>query len=112
MSLIVRSKCWVEQDGGLVLSDWRVDLLMAVDELGSLSAAAQRFDVAYRVAWGKIKEIETRLGYALLEGHSGGVGGGNTQLTPAGHDLIARYNRFRLGLPEMIAQRFAEAFDL
>ncbi len=107
----IRSKCWVELEGELILSDWRVDLLVAVDELGSLAAAAERFNVAYRVAWGKIKEIETRLGVALLEGHSGGVGGGGAQLTPAGRDLVARYNHFRTGLPELIERRFAEAFD-
>lgn len=110
MRLTVRSKCWVERDGELVLSDWRVDLLQAVDRLGSLSAAAEQFDVAYRVAWGKIKEIEARLGYALLEGHSGGAGGGGTRLTPAGRDLIERYNRFRDGLSELIERRFREEF--
>lgn len=111
MNLEVRSKCWVEADGELVLSDWRVDLLEAVDELGSLAAAAERLDVAYRVAWGKIKEIEKRLGYPLLEGHSGGSGGGGTRLTPAGRDLIMRYNRFRAGLADLIAARFAEVFE-
>ncbi len=111
MPLKVHSKCWVELDGALVLSDWRVDLLMAVDQLGSLAAAAARFDVAYRVAWGKIKEIETRLGYPLLQAHSGGTGGGGTQLTPAGRDLVDRYNRFRAGLPGLIEQRFAAEFD-
>ncbi len=110
MQLQVHSKCWVELSGMLVLSDWRVDLLMAVDELGSLSAAAERYDVAYRVAWGKIKDIEARLGITLLEGRSGGVGGGGTQLTPAGRDLVARYNSFRDGLSEEIERRFAEAF--
>jgi molybdate transport system regulatory protein len=108
----VRSKCWVEIDGALVLSDWRVDLLQAVDELGSLTAAAERFDVAYRVAWGKIKEIEVRLGYPLLEAHSGGARGGGARLTPQGRDLVARYNRFRTGLAELIEQRFADEFEL
>lgn len=110
MSLQIRSKCWVEDDGALVLSDWRVDLLEAIDELGSLTAAAERFDVAYRVAWGKIKAIESQLGYALLEGHSGGAHGGGTRLTPQGRDLVDRYNRFRAGLRELIEQRFADEF--
>lgn len=110
MALRVRSKCWVEQDGKLVLSDWRIDLLQAVDELGSLAAAAERFEVAYRVAWGKIREIEGRLGMQLLEGHSGGAGGGGARLTPQGRELIERYNRFRAGITDMIERRFAEEF--
>jgi molybdate transport system regulatory protein len=110
MPLQVRSKCWVEIEGELVLSDWRVDLLQSIEELGSLSAAAERANVAYRVAWGKIRQIEERLGYPLLEGHSGGAGGGGTRLTPQGRELIARYNRFRAGLRELIEQRFAAEF--
>lgn len=110
MTRRIRSKCWVEDDGALVLSDWRVDLITAVDELGSLSAAAEHFDVAYRVAWGKIKEIEERLGYAVLEGYSGGVGGGGTRLTASGRELVARYNRFRAGLAELIERRFEAEF--
>lgn len=103
-------KCWAERDGELVLSDWRIDLLMAVEEHGSLSAAAAEFDVAYRVAWGKIRDIELRLGIPLLESRSGGSGGGGSSLTPEGRDLVARYRRFRAGLDELVERRFAEEF--
>lgn len=105
-----RVKCWVEVDDALVLSDWRVDLLALADELGSLSAAAERLGVAYRVAWGKIHEIEGRLGVKLLAGQSGGPHGGGSELTPAGRDLVERYRRFRRGLDALVEQRFAEAF--
>ncbi|HZB94932.1 MAG TPA: hypothetical protein VE268_03135 [Herpetosiphonaceae bacterium] len=62
MELTVRSKFWVEQAGELVLSDWRIELLEAIDDTGSLTAGCARLNVAYRVGWGKIKEIERRLG--------------------------------------------------
>ena len=108
--LKVRSKCWVELDGELVLSDWRVELLEAVEATGSLVAACARMGVAYRVAWGKIKQIERRLGFALLQGHAGGPAGGSTELTERGRQLVARYRRFQAGLPELIERRFAEEF--
>lgn len=103
-------KCWAEAEGEVALSDWRIELLALADECGSLSAAAQRMDVAYRVAWGKLRDIERRLGIRLLEGRTGGAGGGGSALTPAGRDLVARYRRFRAGLDELVQQRFAEEF--
>ncbi len=110
MTLTIRSKFWVEQDGELVLSDWRIDLLQAIEETGSLSAACARMNVAYRVGWGKIKEIERRLGVPLLESRSGGPEGGSTQLTEQGRALLARYRRFQSGLPDLIRRRFEEEF--
>ena len=41
----LRSKIWLERDGKVVLSDWRVELLAAVDETGSLARAARNLDV-------------------------------------------------------------------
>src|SRR5690606_27330093 len=104
----IRVKCWAERDGALVLSDWRIDLLAAVEKHGSLSAAAEEFAVAYRVAWGKIREMEDGLGVKLLHGRSGGAGGGGSALTPAGQALVERYQQFRAGLDELVARRFAE----
>ena len=62
-----RSKIWCERGGELVLSEWRLDLLAAVGETGSLSRAAERLDVPYRTAWHKLKAVEEHLGVRLLE---------------------------------------------
>lgn len=40
-----RAKLWVEQDGKLVLSDYRVRLLELIDETGSLAEAAGRLQL-------------------------------------------------------------------
>ena len=55
-SLCARSKVWLERDGQVVLSDWRVELLEAIEATGSLARAAARLDVPYRTAWYKLKE--------------------------------------------------------
>jgi molybdate transport system regulatory protein len=38
-----------------------------VDECQSLNAAAKKLDISYRLAWGKIKAAEARLGFELVE---------------------------------------------
>ena len=105
-----RFNLWLEVDGNVVLSAWRVALLEAVAETGSISSAAERMNIGYRQAWAKIRECEERLGLPLIETTVGGSGGGGAQLTPAGRDLVAKYRVFSAGLEESIRQRFREAF--
>ena len=106
-----RVKVWIEIEGRLVLSDWRVRFLEAIAETGSLKGASQKLGIPYRVMWGKIKEVEDRLGMKLTEGHSGGAAGGETRLTSEAQDYIDRYHRLTSGLEEEVSRRFAEIFE-
>ena len=105
-----RSKLWIERDGAVVLSDWRMALLESVDRTGSLSKAAEEMNVPYRTAWQKLKDTEERLGIRLFDTQSGGADGGGSVLTPAARDLLRRYRQFGEGLAELVDRRFAEAF--
>jgi len=89
--LDIRSKLWVERDGKVALSEWRVDLLLAIHETGSLAAAAERLHVPYRTAWYKLKGAEETLGFKLVDSESGGKSGGQTRLTPQGRELAERF---------------------
>jgi molybdate transport system regulatory protein len=109
-ALCPRSKVWLEQGGQVVLSDWRVALLEAVDATGSLARAAAELDVPYRTAWYKLKEIERRLGVRLLETQSGGADGGGSHLTAEARQVIARFHRVNAGIDELIAARFRAEF--
>lgn len=42
---------WLEVEGEVVLFIWRVELLRAIGETGSISGAADRLHVHYRTAW-------------------------------------------------------------
>ena len=105
-----RIKLWVEKDGSLELSDYRVQLLRSVAETGSLAQAAQRMGLSYRRAWGKVREIERNLGVTLVESEVGGVGGGSSHLTPAGERLVALYERFSRTMERDLSREFREAF--
>lgn len=106
-----RLKVWLETDDGRVaLSEWRVTLLRAVGEHGSLVAAARAMDVPHRTAWQRIQEMESALGMQLLETVSGGVGGGRSKLSPAALEVIHQYETVRAGLDELIEERFQRVF--
>jgi molybdate transport system regulatory protein len=105
-----KSNLWIEKDGEVVLSRWRVNLLRAIDETGSISAAAEKMKVSYHRAWEKLHEMETRLGVSLVETQTGGEHGGGARLTATAHDYVARFEQFSQGIDETVARRFAQAF--
>jgi len=105
-----RSNLWIEKDGEVVLSRWRVNLLRAIDETGSISAAAEKMQVSYHRAWEKLHEMETRLGVTLVETQTGGQHGGGAWLTPAARDYMARFERFSSGIDDLVARHFVESF--
>jgi molybdate transport system regulatory protein len=106
-----RAKFWVEKDGRIVLSDYRVRLLRHIEETGSLSEAAARMQLSYRRAWGKVREIEQNLGVKLVESAAGGAGGGGSRLTADGKRYVDLYDRFRTTLEQDMSREFTRTFD-
>lgn len=100
--LALRAKVWLEVGGQVALSDWRVQLLEAIDETGSIARAARTLDVPYRTAWYKLRQIEERLGIRLLDTRSGGATGGGTRLTFEARDLVDRFRRASVGISEQV----------
>lgn len=101
---------WIEHNGVVVLSEWRVKLLEAIDQTGSISRAAERMKVTYHRAWEKLHEMEEGLGYKLINAQVGGAGGGGAELTDRGRDLVKRFRTFEQGLHDEIDERFESAF--
>lgn len=85
---------WLESDGEVAASRWRMDLLAAVDEHGSITAGAEAMGVPYRVAWQKIHEMEERLDEQLLDTQTGGSEGGGARLTDTGKERVERMQVF------------------
>lgn len=108
--LEVRSKIWIERHGAVVLSEWRVELLEAIDAQGSLSHAAIALEIPYRTAWERIKAMEAELGTRLLESESGGADGGGSRLTAEARDFCRRFRRVSGGIQEVVSRRFAAEF--
>ena len=51
----VRYNLWIEHEGEVVISGWRVRLLEAVDRTGAITSAAAELNVPYRRAWERIQ---------------------------------------------------------
>ena len=101
---------WIEKDGKVVLSAWRVQLLETIEATGSISAAAEQLRLPYRRAWEKVQEIEKALGAKAVETAVGGKHGGGARLTPAGRRAIAQFHQFASGFEAEVARRYRDAF--
>lgn len=109
--MIPKLNLWLEHEGEVLLSVWRVKLLETIEEMGSITSAAVAMSVPYRRAWQRLREMEERLGIPLVATEVGGVGGGGAKLTPEAKDLIQRFHRFADGLTDEIQERFENAFN-
>ncbi len=108
--MIPRFNLWLEHQGEVLLSVWRVKLLEAIEEMGSITSAAATMGVPYKRAWQRLREMEERLGIPLVITEVGGVGGGGAKLTPEAKELIQRFHSFADGLTDEIQERFEAVF--
>ena len=108
--MIPKFNFWLEIDGEVGLSVWRVRLLQAVAEAGSISGGAQLMNVPYRIAWQKINEMENRLGLKLVETHVGGRTGGGATVTPIAQEYIQRFDQLSREAQQFLHGRYQALF--
>jgi molybdate transport system regulatory protein len=77
----------------IALGPGKADLLRAIDETGSISAAARRMRMSYRRAWLLVHTMNECFDPPLVEAVKGGPEGGGAQLTPTGRRVMAEYSR-------------------
>ncbi len=101
---------WLEEEENVVLSLWRVALLTAIADTGSINQAAAQMEVPYRVAWQKIQEMETLLGEKLVTTTTGGSGGGGSQLTPTAQTYVAQFEQLQQQIEPFLQEQFTAVF--
>ena len=106
--LEVRSKIWLEIDGEPVFGQGRDILLRLIQKTGSINAAAKEMGVPYRKAWTYIDAMEKRLGFTLVNRQKGGVGGGESSLTPQAETLLEKYDLLQQGFNDLVNSKFME----
>ena len=71
------------------------ELLLEVERLGSLRAAAQHLGMAYTKAFSMVKRAEREFGVTMTQRTIGGKGGGGSTITPQAKELLMRYQAYR-----------------
>lgn len=85
----------VDENGIKFFGEGPARLLRAVEQTGSLRAAAMEMGMAYSKAIKILKQAESVLGYSLTMRSVGGKDGGGSILTPEGQQLLRQYESYR-----------------
>jgi molybdate transport system regulatory protein len=110
VTISIKSKLWIEENGRPVFGSGRRALLEAIDRCGSINRAAHELNMSYRKAWGALRAMEDRLGIKLIERQTGGRAGGGAVLTGDARTFIKKFEVLEKGLQKFVDARFEKAF--
>ncbi|CAH2029888.1 TOBE domain-containing protein [Trichlorobacter ammonificans] len=82
---------WLNRADSRFLGADRIALLEKIDELGSITKAAQAVGISYKTAWDQVNTINNLADKPLVERLTGGKGGGGTSLTTAGKKVVEQF---------------------
>ncbi len=107
----IRCKVWFEVEGKALIGNGRERLLMAIDEHGSLNAAAKKLGIAYRKAWAQVQEMERIAPFPLFVRRTGGNSGGSTELTLQARILLDQFQQVGQEIRESVDDIFQARVD-
>ena len=71
----------------------KIELLEAIGETGSITAAARALGMSYRRAWLLVDTMNRCFRIPVVAAEAGGARGGGTQLTATGERVVQHYRR-------------------
>lgn len=88
---------------GVALGPGKADLLEAIAETGSISAAGRRMKMSYRRAWLLVEELNGSFQTALVAAGKGGAHGGGAHLTDLGTRVLRHFRSMERKTQKAIA---------
>jgi len=83
----------VRDDGTVVFGPGKADLLEAIEENGSIRAAAESLGMSYMRAWTLVRTMNAAFRSPLVEKERGGPTQGGAHLTERGESVLRLYRR-------------------
>jgi len=77
--------------GGFAIGSGKADILEAVADTGSISAAARRMKMSYRRAWLLIDTMNRCFREPVVDAAKGGKGGGGAEITAFGLRVLKEF---------------------
>jgi molybdate transport system regulatory protein len=78
-------------DEDFYMGPGRADLLARIEATGSIAAAGKTMAMSYKRAWRLVQALNEGFGAPLVQTSRGGSAQGGASLTPAGREVLARY---------------------
>jgi molybdate transport repressor ModE-like protein len=103
-----RTKLWLEVNSQYVFGLGISNILKAVQQTGSIKAAAREVGKSYRHVWDKIKQAEQALGVPLVRSQVGGKDARRSELSELAQDLVRDFDNFRQTLFQLVQVEFSQ----
>src|SRR5688572_5216640 len=87
----------------IAMGPGKADLLDAIRQHGSISAAGRALDMSYRRAWLLVDAMNRCWNEPLVATSPGSAHGGGARLTPLGEDVLSRYRALQAGLGNAVS---------
>ena len=85
----------------------KADLLEAIRDTGSISAAGKKLGMSYRRAWMLVDVMNRCFNEALVTAAKGGANGGGAQLTDFGNKVLENYRELQTEISVVTQKHFA-----
>lgn len=89
----LRLRIRLNSSQGVVMGPGRADLLMLIDQTGSIAAAGRQMKMSYRRAWSLVGAMNKSFTAPLVITSKGGAERGGAHLTELGKSLLAAYQK-------------------
>ena len=107
---LIRPRIYFSPD--LIVGPGKIELLKAVRDTGSISAAARTIGMSYKRAWYLLDTLNKGFHQSVFEASPGGRGGGGAQLTALGETLITAYTAIAAACAAAADPQLAALFAL
>jgi len=104
MSLKVKVR--IDFDEVHAVGPGKIALLERMCDTGSLSQAARELDISYRRAWQLLDSLNTSFNEPVIVTSVGGKGGGGSEITDLGRELIRAYRAFEQEMTQQAQHYF------
>lgn len=108
----IKIKIQITNNNQIAFGPGKAQLLEAINQLGSISAAAKSMNMSYKRAWDLVAVMNASFKSPLVTTAVGGSQGGYTALTDTGHQVLQTYNAAIKNADQYIQRELANFIPL
>ena len=101
---IAKTRIRVLLGSAFAIGPGKADILQAVEQTGSISAAARSLGMSYRRAWLLIDTMNQCFRKPVVDTATGGKGGGGAQITVFGSTVLLHYRKMEAAAATSVAR--------
>lgn len=104
----VRTQLRLMLDDEIAMGPGKADLLEAIRDTGSISAAGKKLGMSYRRAWLLVDTMNRCFHAPLVTTSAGGASGGGAALSDTGTDILQRYRTLEQAVAQITDTAFGD----